>query len=143
MKNLFIAAFLLFFFIVPSCHGMKAETQPAKGAAEKETYTDSDDPAGKVIFYFFHSEYCPHCRKAQPFVAELEKKYSDVEFRKLEVSHDAVNRALFDRKLKELGIKGGGVPLFVCGKDYVIGYTEDFEQKIEDLIVRKLSDSKK
>ena len=47
------------------------------------------------VFYFFYSYKCPHCHEAQPFIAEIEKEYTDITFKKLEVLQVPENMKLF------------------------------------------------
>ncbi|MBR4489116.1 thioredoxin family protein [bacterium] len=87
------------------------------------------------VFYFFYSSYCPHCHEAMPFVEELEKERPDITFKKLEVSEDEVNRALFRKKSEKLGIKGSGVPTFVFKDKYIVGFKKGtYEKRIRAMI---------
>ncbi|HDT11249.1 MAG TPA: thioredoxin [bacterium] len=89
----------------------------------------------KPVFYFFHSENCPHCIVAKPFIKSLEEKYPEVEFKNLEVSRNLDAKELYMTKIEELKIGRGGVPLFVLEKDYVIGFRKgSHEKKIEKMI---------
>lgn len=98
--------------------------------------------ADRPVFYFFHSENCPHCHEAKPFMAEVKKKYPDIEFRELEVSRDLVNREILLKKAQQLGISRIGVPLFIIGETYLSGFKKgEFEKKITDLIDAHLSGS--
>lgn len=90
--------------------------------------------AAKPIFYFFHSENCPHCVKAAPFIEELEKKYPQVSFKKMEVSRNLDNRSIYKEKAVSLKIESAGVPLFVFNKKYVIGFNSTYRKKIESMI---------
>ena len=99
------------------------------------TFAVTAEEASENILYFFYSNSCPHCHEAMPFVEELEKERPDITFRKLEVSENEVNRAVFRKKAEKLGIKGGGVPTFVFKDKYVIGFRKGvFEEKIRALI---------
>ena len=93
------------------------------------------EEAPRDIFYFFYSSSCPHCHEAMPFVDELEKERPDIEFRKLEVSGNEANRALFRKKAEKLGIRGGGVPTFIFKDKYIVGFRKgDYEGKIRAMI---------
>lgn len=86
-------------------------------------------------FYFFYSDSCPHCHEAMPFIEELEKEYPGMTFKKLEVSGNEVNLALFGKKAEKLGIKGRGVPTFIFKDKYVVGFKKgSFEKKIREMI---------
>ncbi|HSA32837.1 MAG TPA: hypothetical protein P5077_03835 [bacterium] len=98
--------------------------------------------ADRPVFYFFHSENCPHCHEAKPFMAELKNKYPGIEFRELEVSRDLVNREILLKKAQQLGISRIGVPLFIIGETYISGFKKgDFEKKITDLLDAYLAGS--
>lgn len=90
--------------------------------------------AVKPVFYFFHSENCPHCTKAKPFIEELEKKYHQVSFKKMEVGRNLDNRTVYKEKIASLKIESASVPLFVFNKKYVIGFNKTYKKKIESLI---------
>ena len=91
--------------------------------------------APENILYFFYSSSCPHCHEAMPFVEELEKERPDIEFRKLEVSGNEANRALFRKRTEKLGIKRGGVPTFIFKDKYIVGFKKgDYEEKIRAMI---------
>ncbi len=87
------------------------------------------------VFYFFYSSSCPHCHEAMPFVEKLEKERPDITFKKLEVSEDEVNLALFRKKAEKLGIKGQGVPTFIFKDKYIVGFRKgSYEDKIRAMI---------
>ena len=94
--------------------------------------------AAKPVFYFFHSENCPHCIQAKPFIEELEKKYPQIAFKKLEVGRNLDNRDVYREKILMLKIAKPAVPLFVINKDYVMGFNKSYKKKIEDIIKKNL-----
>ena len=59
------------------------------------------------VFYFFYSYKCPHCHEAQPFIAAIEKEYTDITFKKLEVLQVPENMKLYREMTQKLGIQGG------------------------------------
>ena len=96
------------------------------------------EPQQSDEFYFFYSATCPHCHEAMPFVEELEKERPDITFKKLEVSGNEVNLALFRKKSEKLGIKGSGVPTFIFKDKYIVGFRKGvFEEKIRAMIGRQ------
>jgi Thioredoxin domain-containing protein len=95
----------------------------------------AEEVSASEVFYFFYSDSCPHCHEAMPFVEELEKEYPDIKFKKLELSKDEVNRAVFLKKADELGMQGRGVPTFVFKDKYIMGFKKgSFEEKIREMI---------
>ncbi len=92
-------------------------------------------------FLFFHSHSCPHCKHAIPFIKELKAKYPSVTFRFLEVSGSKRNMKHYKKTVKDLKIPRIGVPLFVIGKRYVIGYSAKTHKiKIVNMIDRHLGE---
>ena len=72
-------------------------------------------------FSFFYAFDCPHCHKAKPFVAKLEKQHRELRFESWEVKKSPEGRRRFAEEVKRLKIRDPGVPLFVCGNTHVIG----------------------
>ena len=102
------------------------------------------EPQQGEILYFFYSDSCPHCHEAMPFVEELEKERPDITFKKLEVSGNEVNLALFRKKAEKLGIKGGGVPTFIFKDKYIVGFRKGvYEDKIRAMIGRPVPKTEK
>ena len=102
------------------------------------------EPQQGEILYFFYSDSCPHCHEAMPFVEELEKERPDITFKKLEVSGNEVNLALFRKKSEKLGIKGSGVPTFIFKDKYIVGFRKGvYEDKIRAMIGRPVPKTEK
>ncbi len=78
----------------------------------------------KPVFYLFHSYTCARCKDARDFVTELKVRYPGIEFRTLEVEKSRENQALLMELARELGIQTPGVPVFVFGTSYIIGFKE-------------------
>ena len=102
------------------------------------------EPQQGEVLYFFYSDSCPHCHEAMPFVEELEKERPDITFKKLEVSGNEVNLALFRKKSEKLGIKGSGVPTFIFKDKYIVGFRKGvYEDKIRAMIGRPVPKTEK
>lgn len=96
--------------------------------------TRADD---RPLFQFFHAFDCPHCKKAKPFVAKLEKQHRGVRFESWEVKKDAEGRRRFAKEVKRLNIRDPGVPLFVCGDAHVMGWLgAETERCVRQMIAR-------
>lgn len=72
---------------------------------------------------FFWGVGCPHCEEARPFVGRLERELPKLTVERVEVRKDKKGRERFLRKVKELHIKAPGIPTFIYGRSYVVGYT--------------------
>ncbi|HPA57638.1 MAG TPA: hypothetical protein PLT70_09445, partial [bacterium] len=44
------------------------------------------EKSGDATFYFFYSHRCPHCKKARPLVDAWEKKFTQIKFKRYEVT---------------------------------------------------------
>jgi thiol-disulfide isomerase/thioredoxin len=99
-------------------------TSPAQ-AGEDEAPWFGRDAAGQatVRLYFFWTETCPHCRKAQPFVDGLSQEFPWLEVRSVPLREDRPkNVLLFLQMTEALGESSPGVPAFLsCGRA-VIGF---------------------
>jgi thiol-disulfide isomerase/thioredoxin len=93
--------------------GTCAITEPDAGA---------DAPAERGALVFFWGVGCPHCEEAAPLLDELAAEHPELRIERVEVRRDAAGRARFMREVERLGIEAPGVPAFVYGDAYVLGY---------------------
>ena len=70
---------------------------------------------------FFWGIGCPHCEDAKPFLSGLEQEGVAVE--RVEVRQDAAGRERFIESMRHLGAGAVGVPTFVVGDAYVVGFS--------------------
>ena len=108
MKNIkkILFIFILTFLFIPFC-----------SASQKEG----------VTIYLFYSSTCPHCKHEKEFLSTLD----DVEVKKYEVNE--YSNLLFKVRNK-LDIKESVVPITIIGSDYVIGFSDEIENQILDMI---------
>lgn len=84
--------------------------------------------AKEAVVYFFHSDTCPHCAREKEYLKEIE---DDVTIKSYEVSrYSNLNKKVRTR----LNITDSSVPLTIVGSDYIIGYSEDLKEEINNLI---------
>lgn len=70
----------------------------------------------KLHLYFFWSKECPHCRRAKPFLEDLQSRYSWINLQQKEVTQYPENKALFADMVDSLGETSRAVPtLMFCG----------------------------
>ncbi len=106
---------------------------------DRHIHEPKDEGIDFGTFYFFHSDGCPHCQEAKPFISELEKQYGDVTFKKLELTGNKENLALLKKLCKERNFSCTGVPTFIMGRDHVEGFTKDIHsQQLKDIIDKNL-----
>jgi hypothetical protein len=121
------AARVLLFTLVT----MVALAGNAAGAGRGE----GDDHAARLLFFW--GVGCPHCENAKPFVARLAGEYPGLVIEAIEVRRDASGRERFIRTMRELGVKAAGVPTFVAGGGYVVGFSPGVtEAEVRELVER-------
>lgn len=98
------------------------------GAAEPE--------ARLVVFW---GEGCPHCEDARPFVARLGAEEPRLAVEWVEVRRDPEGRARFIATMERLGAEAVGVPTFVAGDGYVVGYARgETDHEVRALVAQAL-----
>jgi thiol-disulfide isomerase/thioredoxin len=117
-------------------------------ACAEKTYafTENEDN-GSVVLYFFWGDGCPHCATAKPVLVELNNKYPELAIRSYEVWYVESNRALYTQMADKYGVpqNGRGVPLFLLGDTYWIGWSDSIQEeitaKIESCMVQACPDA--
>ena len=99
----------------------------------------AQETAKDNVFYFFYSYKCPHCHEAQPFVAQIEKEYPDITFKKLEVLQVPENRELFRNMIQKLNITNAGFPTFIFNGKFIVG----FQTGHHDALIREMIEMNK
>ena len=84
-----------------------------------------DDAGAAVTLLFFWGVGCPHCEDAKPFVAALANEEPRLRVEAIEVRKDPEGRRRFLETMRRLGATAVGIPTFVAGESYVVGYAGD------------------
>ncbi len=84
-----------------------------------------------VYIYFFYGKDCPHCAEEEPFLADLARRYPQVQVEEFEVWYNKTNRDLLGQMGAAFGFEPGGVPVTFIGERYWIGFTESIGQEME------------
>ena len=106
-------------------------------------YADSNKDK-KGTFYFFYSYACPHCKHAHPFIKKLEKKYSQLSFKEIEIAlpQHKDNLKKFQLIAKKFDIRG--VPAFILGDLHIVGFRKgETESLLENMIMNYLKSNHK
>ncbi|MDR3290337.1 MAG: hypothetical protein LBT02_03590 [Rickettsiales bacterium] len=124
-KNIFKIAILLVCFLAFSCFAFKSHfrNEEVKGGN------------GNIELSVFVQEGCPHCMFAEqwlntnPFNGAVNVVYYDIR-------KEQKNVDLLLKKVKEFGIPEDrvGTPVFVIGKDYVLGFSDALKVSVQDLV---------
>lgn len=86
--------------------------------------------AKDVDVYFFHSDSCPHCAKEKTYLESI-KDDMGINIHYYEVNE---NPDIIDRVRDNLNINNYYVPLTIIGSDYLIGFGDNTQDEINDLI---------
>lgn len=91
----------------------------------------STKPEGEVTLHFFWGEGCPHCARAKPFLADLQRKHPGLKVKSYEVFSDRKNIDILMAMAKERGIEPTGVPVIIIGSQATEGFSDDKARAIE------------
>ena len=87
----------------------------------------------KINIYLFYSESCPHCHDEIEYLDSIKDKY-DINIYMYEVTKDEDNNVLMKTVKNLYSFNGSGVPFTVIGEEYIYGFSDTVEEKIEGLI---------
>lgn len=105
---------------------------PSSGQVAAQT----PEPEGfPVHIYLFWGEGCPHCARAKPFLESLDQKYPEVALHSFEIYNNQENYQLFIDMAEYHGFEISGVPTFIIGPYYLVGYSEELNQDIENVVL--------
>ena len=107
--------------------------------------TGTEVEEGKVNFYLFRGEGCPHCRDEEAWLRNIKEDYKDyVNFYDFEVWYDENNAKMMDQVKEKLGVTQKGVPFTVIGDDYFVGYSDSYSELMEKTLKEYIgNDAKK
>lgn len=88
-----------------------------------------------VYIYLFWGEGCPHCAKAKPYFEGLAEKYPFIVLRSYEIYYNPEGQQLLSTMAANYGFEVSGVPTILIGPYYVVGYTEEWNQDIEQVVI--------
>jgi thiol-disulfide isomerase/thioredoxin len=91
-------------------------TATAEEPREPLWYKTTAEGTPTVLLWFYWSESCPHCRKAKPFIQELERDLPWLDVRSMDVAKP-VAVSMYSMTARLLGMRAGSVPaFFFCGQ---------------------------
>jgi len=79
-------------------------------------------PRDVPVLLFFWGVGCPSCEAAEPLVTRLAAQVRGLHVERIEVRRDPEGRRRILAEAARLGIAAPGIPLFVVGDRWVIGY---------------------
>ncbi len=90
-----------------------------------EWYSTSEPGQVQIHLYFFHSKTCPHCKRAKPFLSQLEASYPWLKIHSYEISTSPENAVLYNQMAKSLGETVNAVPGFLFCEQMQVGYDNE------------------
>ena len=112
------------------------------GMASQQVVVHAQTPAPEnlVHIYLFYGEGCPHCAQAQPFFKGLADQYDGVILKTFEVYYNEENQQIFTDIAQKYGVEQMVVPMFFIGPYYLPGYSEEYDDAIEAVVVQCLQE---
>jgi len=93
-------------------------------AAAAEPAKAGPEASARATLLFFWGVGCPHCEEARPLVEALANENPRLRVEAVEVRRDPEGRRRFLHTMESLHATVIGVPTFVIGRAYVVGYTK-------------------
>ena len=92
----------------------------------------------EINVYVFYGDGCSFCEKLLSYMSTLENddEYNDkYELVAYEVWHDSENIKLKNEVGKYFNYESNGVPFYIIGENYFVGYSSDNNEKIKNTII--------
>ena len=100
--------------LLPTVTGAQSEHILFKGKGPWHEQTSTGDI--NLYLYFFWSKECQHCRRAKPFLEDLQTRYPWIMLEQKEITQYPENKKLFSEMVDSLGETSRAVPtLMFCG----------------------------
>lgn len=105
--------------------------------------TDTKLEDGKINFYLFRGQGCPHCRDEEAWLKNIKEDYKDyVNFYEFEVWYDENNNKMMEQVKEKFGVKEKGVPFTIIGDDYFIGFSDSYSEMMENTLDKYVGKNK-
>jgi len=82
---------------------------------------ECEEDVNKTCVFYFYGKDCSSCKEIKPFISELESKYPDVHFHKLEIWYNETNRQLFFKFCDVYCTDEKLVPIVFIGDKFLVG----------------------
>ena len=115
IKGKYIFAVFLVLLVLGSLAFVSADS--SIGACETGKCPNSES----YCVYFFYGQGCPHCANVEPLIEDLEVKYTNFTFHKLEIYFNSSNQELFQDFVSRYNIERAGIPAIFIGDRALIG----------------------
>ena len=131
MRKKIFSLLLMLVLLLP--FSVLALTEDYQNKMASITNTEIED--GKVNFYLFKGEGCPHCADEEKWLQDIKKEYKDyVNFYEFEVWYDENNSKMMEKAKEIFDFSGPGVPFTVIGDKYYSGFSDSIGTMMENAI---------
>ena len=131
MRKKIFSLLLILVLLLP--FSVLALTEDYQNKMASITNTEIED--GKVNFYLFKGEGCPHCADEEKWLQDIKKEYKDyVNFYEFEVWYDENNSKMMEEAKEIFDFSGPGVPFTVIGDKYYSGFSDSIGMMMENTI---------
>ena len=131
MRKKIFSLLLILVLLLP--FSVLALTEDYQNKMASITNTEIED--GKVNFYLFKGEGCPHCADEEKWLQDIKKEYNDyVNFYEFEVWYDENNSKMMEKAKEIFDFSGPGVPFTVIGDKYYSGFSDSIGMMMENTI---------
>ena len=96
---------------------------------------ECENGENKTCVFYFYGKDCLACKETKPFIDELESKYTDVHFHRLEIWYNESNRELFFKFCDVYCVNEKLVPIVFIGDKFLIG-VESIKENLENEITK-------
>ena len=139
-RKIFIGLIVALFFLFPI--NIFALSSDYKDQISDITGAKVED--GKINFYLFRGQGCPHCAEEEKWIESIKEKYKDkVNFYDYEVWYNQYNSEMLKEVGKKLDLDIKGVPFTVIGDKYFSGFSETIQYSMEDTLDEYLGEEYK
>jgi cytochrome c biogenesis protein CcdA/glutaredoxin len=91
---------------------------------------------GKVCFYFFWGQGCPHCAKEKTFLEELKKKYPNLEVHDFEIQYNKENAKFWGEICAKYNVQPFAVPMSFVGNKVFVGFAESKTADVSETMTK-------
>lgn len=131
MRKKIFSLLLILVLLLP--FSVLALTEDYQNKMASITNTEIED--GKINFYLFKGEGCPHCADEEKWLQDIKKEYKDyVNFYEFEVWYDENNSKMMEKAKEIFDFSGPGVPFTVIGDKYYSGFSDSIGTMMENTI---------
>jgi thiol-disulfide isomerase/thioredoxin len=129
-KRIILIVCLVILFVSVSMIGYRWYIQPAVNKKNTDDVANSNRRNQTADIFFFHADWCPHCKKAEPEWAQFRAKYDNQSVNNYTIHCIDINCTDPDNASAKLAIDKFGVEHFPTVKMVKDDYTVDFDAKI-------------